>query len=217
MEPREILVVNTKTQSKKTIISSATTLAELKADLRVAGINYSDMTFYEGISKTEIKTDDSQLPHDVNYKGNITNNLVFMLTTANKKVKSGAVSTRSEAYKAIKDNNLQDEVKKKFGKNFTNCGTNDLVTFVNNKEKKIAKPTVVKETPVKAGNNPVSVVKTDVNYAAAIVKLVNYLAGKAISTDAANDILAEIGVEYKAPKSTGYSESDINEMFKGIC
>lgn len=216
MEPREILVVNTKTQSKKTIISSATTLAELKADLRVAGINYSDMTFYEGISKTEIKTDDSQLPHDVNYKGNITNNLVFMLTTANKKVKSGAVSTRAEAYKAIKDNNLQDEVKKKFGKNFTNCGTNDLVTFVNNKEKKATK-TVVEKAPVKVDNTPVATVKSDVNYTIALTKLVNYLAGKAISTDAANDILAEIGVEYKAPKSTGYSESEINEMFKGIC
>ena len=216
MEPREILVVNTKTQSKKTIISSATTLAELKADLRVAGINYSDMTFYEGISKTEIKTDDSQLPHDVNYKGNITNNLVFMLTTANKKVKSGAVSTRAEAYKAIKDNNLQDEVKKKFGKNFTNCGTNDLVTFVNNKEKK-ATETVVEKAPVKVNNKPVTTVKSDVNYTIALTKLVNYLAGKAISTDAANDILAEIGVEYKAPKSTGYSESEINEMFKGIC
>lgn len=215
MEPREILVVNTKTQSKKTIISSATTLAELKADLRVAGINYSDMTFYEGISKTEIKTDDSQLPHDVNYKGNITNNLVFMLTTANKKVKSGAVSTRAEAYKAIKDNNLQDEVKKKFGKNFTNCGTNDLVTFVNNKENKVAK-TVVKGASVKAALDTI-VEKSNVNYTAAIVKLVNYLAGKAISTDAANDILAEIGVEYKAPKNTGYSESEINEMFKGIC
>ena len=215
MEPREILVVNTKTQSKKTITSSATTLAELKADLRAAGIDYSDMTFYEGISKTEIKTDDSQLPHDVNYKGNITNNLVFMLTTANKKVKSGAVSTRAEAYKAIKDNNLQDEVKKKFGKNFTNCGTNDLVTFVNNKEKKVDK-TIIKGTSVKAALDTI-VEKSNVNYTAAIVKLVNYLAGKAISTDAANDILAEIGVEYKAPKSTGYSESEINEMFKGIC
>ena len=215
MEPREILVVNTKTQSKKTIISSATTLAELKADLRAAGIDYSDMTFYEGISKTEIKTDDSQLPHDVNYKGNITNNLVFMLTTANKKVKSGAVSTRAEAYKAIKDNNLQDEVKKKFGKNFTNCGTNDLVTFVNNKEKKVAK-TVIKGTSVKAALDTI-VEKSNVNYTAAIVKLVNHLAGKAISTDAANDILAEIGVEYKAPKGKVYSESEIDEMFKGIC
>ena len=215
MEPREILVVNTKTQSRKTITSSATTLAELKADLRAAGIDYSDMTFYEGISKTEIKTDDSQLPHDVNYKGNITNNLVFMLTTANKKVKSGAVSTRAEAYKAIKDNNLQDEVKKKFGKNFTNCGTNDLVTFVNNKEKKVAK-TVIKGTSVKAALDTI-VEKSNVNYTAAIVKLVNHLAGKAISTDAANDILAEIGVEYKAPKGKVYSESEIDEMFKGIC
>lgn len=216
MEPREILVVNTKTQSKKTIISSATTLAELKADLRVAGINYSDMTFYEGISKTEIKTDDSQLPHDVNYKGNITNNLVFMLTTANKKVKSGAVSTRAEAYAAIKANNLTIAIQKKFGKNFTNCRTNDLITFVNNEEKKATK-TVVEKAPVKVDNNPVTTVKSDVNYTIALTKLVNYLAGKAISTDAANDILAEIGVEYKAPKSTGYSESEINEMFKGIC
>ena len=215
MEPREILVVNTKTQSRKTITSSATTLAELKADLRVAGIDYSDMTFYEGISKTEIKTDNSQLPHDVNYKGNITNNLVFMLTTANKKVKSGAVSTRAEAYKAIKDNNLQDEVKKKFGKNFTNCGTNDLITFVNNKEKKVDK-TVIKGTSVKAALDTI-VEKSNVNYTAAIVKLVNYLAGKAISTDAANEILAEIGVEYKAPKGKVYSESEIDEMFKGIC
>ena len=216
MEPREILVVNTKTQSKKTIISSATTLAELKADLRVAGINYSDMTFYEGISKTEIKTDDSQLPHDVNYKGNITNNLVFMLTTANKKVKSGAVSTRAEAYKAIKDNNLQDEVKKEFGKNFTNCGTNDLITFINNEEKKATK-TVVEKAPVKVNNKPAATIDSDINYAAAIAKLVNHLAGKAISADAANEILAEIGLEYTAPKSKGYSESEINEMFKGIC
>lgn len=215
MEPREILVVNTKTQSKKTITSSATTLAELKADLKAAGIDYSDMTFYEGISKTEIKTDDSQLPHDVNYKGNITNNLVFMLTTANKKVKSGAISTRAEAYKAIKDNNLQDEVKKKFGKNFTNCGTNDLVTFVNNKEKKVTK-TVVKGTSVKAALDTI-VEKSNVNYTAAITKLVNLLAGKTISNDAANEILAEIGVEYKAPKGKVYSESEINEMFKGIC
>lgn len=214
MEPREILVVNTKTQSKKTITSSATTLAELKVDLKAAGIDYSDMTFYEGVSKTEIKTDDSQLPHDVNYKGNITNNLVFMLTTANKKVKSGAVSTRAEAYAAIKANNLTIAIQKKFGKNFTNCRTNDLITFVNNEEKKVAKPTV-KETPVKA--TPVATVKSDVNYAAAIVKLVNHLAGKAISTDAANEILAEIGVEYKAPKGKVYSESEIDEMFKGIC
>ena len=37
------------------------------------GIDYQDMTFFEGLTKIELKTDESVLPHDVPYKGNITN------------------------------------------------------------------------------------------------------------------------------------------------
>ena len=55
MEARRITVVSTKNQTKKVIMSSAETLAELKADLRQNGIDYSGMTFYEGLSKTELK------------------------------------------------------------------------------------------------------------------------------------------------------------------
>lgn len=61
MESRKITIVSTKNQTKKVIMSSATTLAELKADLRQNGIDYQDMTFYEGTSKVELKTD--------NYRG----------------------------------------------------------------------------------------------------------------------------------------------------
>ena len=89
MEARKITVVSTRNQKKSVIMSAATTLAELKADLRQNGIDYEGMTFYEGTSKIELKDDNSVLPHDVPYKGQTTNELVFMLTNTNKKIKSG--------------------------------------------------------------------------------------------------------------------------------
>ena len=57
MEARKITVVQTKNQKKSVIMSAATTLGELKADLRSNGIDYDGMTFFEGTSKTELKTD----------------------------------------------------------------------------------------------------------------------------------------------------------------
>ena len=129
MEARKITVVQTKNQKKSVIMSAATTLAELKSDLRANGIDYDGMTFFEGTSKVELKNDASVLPHDVPYKGTVTNELVFMLTNTNKKIKSGAMS-RAEAYNAIKSMGLQDACVKKFGKNFTMCKTIDLIALI---------------------------------------------------------------------------------------
>ena len=126
---REILIANTKTQKRSKITTSATTLGELKADLRAAGIDYSNMTFTEGISKTQLLNDDTQLPQNVMYKGQPTNNLVILLTNTKKNISSGTM-TRKEAYQAIKDNNLQDAVKEKFGRNFTQVPTSDLLVFL---------------------------------------------------------------------------------------
>lgn len=126
---REILIANTKTQKRSKITTSATTLGELKADLRAAGIDYSNMTFTEGISKTQLLNDDTQLPQNIMYKGQPTNNLVILLTNTKKNISSGAM-TRKEAYQAIKDNNLQDAVKEKFGRNFTQVPTSDLLVFL---------------------------------------------------------------------------------------
>lgn len=131
MEARKITVVQTKNQKKSVIMSAATTLAELKNDLRANGIDYDGMTFFEGTSKVELKNDASVLPHDVPYKGTITNELVFMLTNTNKKIRSGAVAmSRAEAYNAIKSMGLQDACVKKFGKNFTMCKTADLIALI---------------------------------------------------------------------------------------
>ena len=126
---REILIANTKTQKRSKVTTSATTLGELKADLRAAGINYNGMTFTEGISKTQLLDDATQLPQNVMYKGQPTNNLVILLTNTKKNIASGAMS-RKEVYQAIKDNNLQEAVKEEFGRNFTQVPTSDLLVFL---------------------------------------------------------------------------------------
>lgn len=129
MDAREILIANTKTQKRSKITSSASTLGELKAELSAAGVDYSDMTFTEGISKTQLLNDDTQLPQNVMYKGQPTNNLVILLTNTKKNIASGA-SDRTAAYTAVKNNNLQDAVKEHFGKNFTQVSTIDLWNFI---------------------------------------------------------------------------------------
>lgn len=126
---REILIANTKTQKRSKVTTSATTLGELKTDLRAAGIDYNGMTFTEGISKTQLLDDATQLPQNVMYKGQPTNNLVILLTNTKKNIASGTMS-RKEVYQAIKDNNLQDAVKKEFGRNFTQVPTSDLLVFL---------------------------------------------------------------------------------------
>lgn len=126
---REILIANTKTQKRSKVTTSATTLGELKADLRAAGIDYNGMTFTEGISKTQLLDDATQLPQNVMYKGQPTNNLVILLTNTKKNIASGAMS-RKEVYQAIKNNNLQEAVKEEFGRNFTQVPTSDLLVFL---------------------------------------------------------------------------------------
>ena len=132
MENREILIANTKTQKRSKITTAATTLGELKAALAEAGVDYSGMTFTEGISKTQLIDDATQLPHDVMYKGQPTNNLVILLTNTKKNIASGA-SDRAAAYMTVKDNNLQDAVKKHFGRNFTQVPTEALWDFIGSK------------------------------------------------------------------------------------
>lgn len=129
MENREILVANTKTQKRSKVTTDATTLGELKAALTAAGVDYSGMTFTEGISKTQLLDDATQLPQNVMYKGQATNNLVILLTNTKKNIASG-MGTRAEAYSILKANNLQDDIKDMFGRNFTQVPTTDLWLFI---------------------------------------------------------------------------------------
>ena len=245
MEARKITVVQTKNQKKSVIMSAATTLAELKSDLRANGIDYNGMTFFEGTSKVELKNDASVLPHDVPYKGIITNELVFMLTNTNKKIRSGAVAmSRAEAYSAIKSMGLQDACVKKFGKNFTMCKTADLIALIqsNNsaanpapaapkaetkKEEKAEAPVNTPEAsaPVAPASNGGECVDTVAR--AAISKLVEILEDNGTIEDYEKekvlDILGgEVAVaaapseEYKPKSASPYSDDEIGDMFAGM-
>lgn len=231
METRKITIVSTKSQSKKVIMSSATTLAELKSDLIQNGIDYEGMSFFEGTSKVELKNDASVLPHDVPWKGTVTNELVFMLTNTNKKIRSGAMS-RMEAYAEIKRMGLQDACLKKFGKNFTMCKTADLIALVqsNSAAKPAPKAEAKKEetpvnTPVAPASNGDECVDTVAR--AAISKLVEILEENGTIEDYEKeevlDILGgEVAVttatseEYKPKSASPYSDDEIDDMFNDM-
>lgn len=242
MEARKITVVQTKNQKKSVIMSSASTLAELKSDLRANGIDYSGMTFFEGTSKVELKNDASVLPHDVPYKGTITNELVFMLTNTNKKIKSGAiVMSRTEAYNAIKSMGLQDACVRKFGKNFTMCKTADLIALIQSnggsepdapkaeteKEEKVEAPANAPEAsaPVASTSNGGKCVDTVAR--AAISKLVEILENNGTIEDCEKEEVLDIlggavavsaapSEEYKPKSASPYSDDEIDDMFEGM-
>lgn len=239
MEARKITVVQTKNQKKSVIMSAATTLAELKKDLRDNGIDYDGMTFFEGTSKVELKNDASVLPHDVPYKGTVTNELVFMLTNTNKKIRSGAVAmSRAEAYSAIKSMGLQDACVKKFGKNFTMCKTADLIALVQSNSaskptpaapKAEAKDETKKEEKVEAPVAPISNGSkcVDTVARAAISKLVEILENNGtIEEYEKEDVLGILGgkvdvatttsEEYKPKSASPYSDDEIDDMFAGM-
>lgn len=243
MESRKITIVETKRQKKSVIMSAATTLGELKADLSINGIDYNGMTFYEGTSKTELKTDSSILPHDVPYKGQVTNELVFMLTNTNKKIKSGAVAmSRAEAYSAIKSMGLQSACVEKFGKNFTMCKTADLIALVqsnNNaksalsvetpkvetkEEEKAEMPTPEVVAPVAPVSNSNCV---DIAARAAISRLVDILEDNGTIEDYDKEEVLNIlggkvtvatapSEDYKPKSASSYSDDEIDAMFSGM-
>lgn len=224
MEARKITIVSTRNQKKSVIMSAATTLSELKADLRQNGIDYDGMTFYEGTSKVELKDDNSVLPHDVPYRGTTTNELVFMLTNTNKKIRSGADMNRAEAYAAIKANNLQSECVKRFGKNFTMCKTADLVALVNEKTVKAAKSTKTTRTETTTVKETVVETKevVDTKARAAISKLLAILDDNDIlDCEEVEEIEGILGgrvvaasEDYAPASASPYSDDEIDEMFE---
>ena len=134
----QIIVLSTKTQKKYTLDVQGNTLADLKAVMQNNGIDYNGMTFFEGRTKTELLSDQSQFPE----------NAIIRLTKSEKKITSGAeLVTRQDAYAAIKANNLALAIQKKFGKNFTQCKTQDLLDFIK-KTTKVSTPKVAEVAEV---------------------------------------------------------------------
>lgn len=225
MEFRKVTIINNKTQSQKVIqASSATTLGELKREMREAGIEYEGMTFFEGHLRAELKDDASILPTNIPYKGQVVNDLTFLLTAPEKKIKSGAMS-RAEAYNAIKARGLQDECVKRFGKNFTMCKTQDLIDLlsegsakavpVKEEKKEVVKEKATKEVKEtkKEEEKPEVTATSEGNVAGALEVLLEDLYGSDVIEEGTYDRAMAVlkGTTYKAPEKM--SRSEINKMF----
>lgn len=227
MGTRKVIIINNKTQKQSVIqASSATNLGELKAEMRELGISYEGMTFFEGHMRAELKDDAALLPTNIPYKGQIVNDLTFLLTAPEKKIKSGAM-TRSEVYDAIKANGLQGACLVKFGKNFTMCKTQDLIDLIKSQGKKEAKVEAPAPVTKKAAKKPVAEAKKEEaapvapaapasgNCEQALKALVEdlYCSGT-IKGDTYDKVMGLLnGGASEAPASEKMSKRDIDEMF----
>ena len=212
---RKITVLVESTQSKHVLQSNATTLGELKDELRDKNISFnSDDVFKEGISKTVLTTDESVLPSNIPWRGEVTNDLVFMITAPQKKIKSG-VMTRAEVYAEIKRLKLQDTISKKVGKNFTQCSTAVLLTFIdeaskNSCETKTPAP-VAKEKKVKS--NPTPEVVESVTFCA-LKELIAKMVNEGVLSEAnANNILGVASGKPALPIEKEESYDELAEQF----
>ena len=226
METRKITIISTKNHSTKVINSAATTLAELKADLNNAGISYTDCTFFEGLTKTELKNDAAILPHDVPYKGTTTNNLVFMITNASKKIRSGAKLDRKAIIEEIKAKNLTEVVKKVYDKNYTNCKTEDLEKILSMNNNSVPKKAPTKKETVETKSN--TSVPNDTEYITkaqlkevitGLVEEMKYV-GMEYSDGINIDNISIIGdvssSNLKKEDDSPYSSNELDDMFKDM-
>ena len=212
---RKITVLVESTQSKHVLQSNATTLGELKDELREKNISFnSDDVFKEGMSKTVLTTDESILPSNIPWRGEVTNDLIFMVTAPQKKIKSG-VMTRAEVYAEIKRLKLQDIISKKMGKNFTQCSTATLLTFIDEASKNSCKAKtpapVAKEKKVKS--NPTPEIVESVTFCA-LKELIAMMVNEGVLSEAnANNILGVASGRPALPIEKEESYDELAEQF----
>ena len=204
METRKITVIETKSSKKTIIETAATTLGELKRDFSAHGIDYSDMTFFEGLTKTELINNDSILPTNVMYKGTPTNNLTIMLTNSNKKIKSGALSEttpRSVVYSHIQNMGLQTQCVARFGRNYTQVPTASLIALINDANKNT-------EKKCECNNEAERLV----NAFTALIDALEF--NETISYLEANELREILGAPKNTPKNKEiYSQEELDDMF----
>ena len=202
---RKVTIVNNGTQTQKSfkINETVVTLGDLKKVLREKNIEYEGFAFNEGHARVELKDNNSVLPSNIPFKGAIVNDLVFLLTKPNKKISSGL--SRAEAYKIVKERNLQEAIKSKYGKNFTTVSTENLLDFIG------------EGTPVSGAETKVQEEKKD--YCEKAVKaptanvfnsLMDLLVAKSVITE---DEAVEVLAGRKVDNTDKISVSDLDDMF----
>lgn len=130
---RTITIVSTDAP-KNVFEADVTTVGELRKELSLKGIDFAGKSMFEGITKADYgnATNDTVLPHDLTWKGEVTNSLVFMITKAKKNIDSGMGSTlsRRDLFAKIKSLGIADSIKTEFGTDYTHLSSVVLSDFV---------------------------------------------------------------------------------------
>lgn len=129
---RKIIVIDAATSKRVILNTDAKTRGELSTLVKNAGVDVAGKDWLESLTKTTLTDDSSLLPTEAEYRGEKTNNLVFVLSNSNKKITLGV--DRSELYAKIKKLNLQDAVKEITGRNFTQATNAALIDIIEDAE-----------------------------------------------------------------------------------
>lgn len=137
----KVTVFSTKGSQKAVYETESTTWGQLKSELS-RDYNFNNLQATENITRRDLTVDSAELP---------TSDFTLFLRPI--KTKSGAYSY-AEAKSIIKnDTSLQEAIKKKYGKNYTNLPTNILneaITLFGKEMSSPAKPETAKVTEVKS-------------------------------------------------------------------
>ena len=166
---RQVTVYEASKNGKVTVLENveATNLGELKRIMVSKGIDIENMDFMEGVSNVVLRDDNSVLPTNIPYKGSTTNNLFIYLSLKNKKISSGVMS-RKEVYQYLNEHGLAEEVKRAFGRNYTQVSTEHLLAFIEaTKQEQAAEPE--KEAQTQVSNSELDTLRK------AFIKLVEIL------------------------------------------
>ena len=160
-----------------------------------------------------------------------------MITNASKKIRSGAKLDRKAIIEEIKVKNLTEVVKKTYGKNYTNCKTEDLQKILNKEAASTtadASAPTAKAAPAKkeAPSKPVMKADDPSNYVtkAELKKVIESLleemenAGMDYSDDIDIDNIAIIGnvtsdtsnASKEEESDSPYSSNELDDMFKDM-
>ena len=222
---RTITAILTNSNDKKVFTSNANTLGELKAEMAAQGIDYTGMDFMEGLTHTTMMDDASILPSNVQYKGQTTNNLVFMLSTTNKNIRSGVMSeSRIKLYTKIKKYNLEEVIKSLYKKDYTHVSSSNLEKVIAKEEEAILKNNIptdrksiyeyIKENNLKDIINAKYGNYTRVDTATLVEACKKAVCGKTASCKKAAPAKKETSKkkEMKSP----YSNSELDEIIRGL-
>lgn len=211
MNTYTVITVN----GKKTFPSSATTVAELKADLVRNGIDVDNMAIQEALTKTLLTSDSQLLPHDVPYRGSTTSNLIFRLTLKEKHIKSGAY-TRAQLLQIVDANpDLKAYIHSHTGYNYQSVATTILASEVSTYFASAAEAPVI---PL-AEDLPV-LVQAIINVLDSAISIESVKASNIL--DEVNRLKSKLGDSNSSnpapetPNAAGYTDSEIDNIISGL-